>query len=105
MQRIIAEQIDSGSGNIIGARTVQALAVDCRIGGSALGIIEATTPSGDLQLRVSAQPRDYQRARVYDDHDRLLESLSCRHGYVVHEMLQLPRESDREADPGRRGGD
>lgn len=92
MQRIIAEQIEPRSGTVIGARTVQVLSVAFLLESSALarGIVEAKTDGGEIRLKVSGSPQDYQRARVYDEGDQLLGSLCYRHGYVVYETGELP---------------
>jgi hypothetical protein len=106
MQRIIAERIDS-SGAVTGARTVQVMSVKCRLAGTqiAIGNINAMTDRGEIALRVSANPRDYQRARVYGDDDRLLESLFYHRGYVVHEKLGVPCGAAPGSMPSGESGD
>jgi hypothetical protein len=87
MQRIIAEQIEPHSGAVIGARTVQVTSVAFLLESSALGrgIVEAKTDAGEIRIRVSGDPQDYQCARVYGEDDQLLGTLSYRHGFVTYE--------------------
>jgi hypothetical protein len=101
MQRIIAEQIEPRSGAVIGARTVQVVSVAFLLESSELarGIVEAKTDAGDIRLRVSGAPQDYQRARVYGDDDHLLASICYRDGYVVYETSEL--SSAAKADEAR----
>lgn len=104
MQRVIAEQIEPRSGAVIGARTVQVMSVSFLLESSELarGIVEAKTDGGDIRLRVSGAPQDYQRARVYGDDDHLLASICYRDGYVVYETSELP--SAARADAARSAG-
>ena len=99
MQRIIAEQMEPRSGAVIGARTVQVMSVDFLLHSSALGrgIVEAKTDRGEIRLLVSGAPQDYQRVCVYGEDDKLLASLSYRHGYVVYETSELPSGARRGA--------
>jgi hypothetical protein len=85
MRQVIAEQLDEGTGAIIGARTVRGTAVGCLILGReiVIGIVDVRTDDGRISIRVSADPKDYQRARVYEG-DKLIESLLSREGSVVY---------------------
>jgi hypothetical protein len=105
MQRIIAEQIEPRSGTVIGARTVHVMSVAFLLESSELarGIVEAKTDGGDIRLRVSGAPQDYQRASVYGDDDHLLASISYRDGYVVYETSELPSAASPNA--ARSSGD
>jgi hypothetical protein len=46
-------------------------------------MVDLETPDGSVNIRVSADPRDYQQARVYEE-NVLLESLLVREGTVVY---------------------
>jgi hypothetical protein len=86
MREIIAERLEEGTGAVVGARTVRAESVQCQIAGTESGaaVVEWQTQEGGLaSIRVSDDPSDYQRARVYED-DRLLESLQVNRWTVVY---------------------
>ena len=98
MRRVIAEQIEPATGSIVGARTVQALSVDCRLVGNeiAIGVIDAKTDSGAVTIRISGDASDYQRARIYDDSENLIESLTYRDGSVVYAQEKTsPTDGER----------
>jgi hypothetical protein len=48
-----------------------------------VGLVNETTEEGTVCIRVSEDPSDYQRARVYKD-DALVESLLSKEGAVVY---------------------
>jgi hypothetical protein len=85
MRQVIAERLEEGTGDIVGARTVRALAVQCRLIGNELpvGVIDLKTADGRISIRVSADPNDYQRARVYEENE-LVESFLVKDGSVVY---------------------
>jgi predicted thioesterase len=85
MRQVIAEQLEEGTGSTIGARTVRGTAAACLLVGNelAIGIVELRTTGGRVSIRVSADERDYQRARVYEN-GKLIESLHYRDGSVVY---------------------
>jgi hypothetical protein len=90
MKRVIAEQIEAATGDVIGARTLQAVAVECRLVGNeiATGRVDAKTDSDVITIRVSADAKDYQCARIYDEREKLVESLTYRDGSVVYSQEQ-----------------
>jgi hypothetical protein len=85
VREVIAEQLEQGTGAVVGARTLQAHVVQCQLVGNELpvGTVDLETPDGSVSIRVSADPRDYQQARVYEE-NVLLESLLVREGTVVY---------------------
>jgi hypothetical protein len=85
MREVIAEQLEEGTGAIVGARTVRAHLVHCRLIGNefAIGVVDLKTAEGRVSLRVSADPKHYQRARVYEE-NKLVESLLVNEGTVVY---------------------
>ena len=85
MREVIAEQLEEGTGAVVGARTVRAHAVDCRLIGNELpvGVVDLKTAGGRISIRVSADPHHYQRARVYED-NKLMESFLVKEGTVVY---------------------
>jgi hypothetical protein len=98
MRRVIAEQIEPDTGAIVGARTVQAVSADCRLVGNeiAIGIVDAKTDGGAITIRISVDAKDYQRARIYDDNENLIESLTYRDGSVVYAQEKTsPTDGDR----------
>ena len=100
MREVIAEQLEQGTGAVVGARTVRAHVVQCRLVGNKLplGKVDLETPDGSFSIRVSADPRDYQQARVYEK-NVLLESLLVREGTVVY--VDEAAEATAEAVPPR----
>lgn len=85
MRQVIAEQVEEGTGAIIGARTVDSTEASCLVIGNelAVGIVELRNEGARESIRVSADQRDYQQARVYED-GKLIESLEFRDGSVVY---------------------
>jgi cytosine/adenosine deaminase-related metal-dependent hydrolase len=85
MRAVIAEQLEHGTGTILGARTLHALSAQCRLigNGMIIGVVTMKTGDGRVSIRVSADPKHYQRARVYED-DKLVESFLVREGNVVY---------------------
>jgi hypothetical protein len=77
--------LEEETGAIIGARTVVGAAAECLLVGNeiVIGIVDMRTDGGRVSIRVSANSKDYQRARVYED-DKLIESLLFRDGSVVY---------------------
>jgi hypothetical protein len=84
--QVIAEQIEHGTGAIVGARTLQASGVQCALEGNEIvvGMVRAVTAEGEVLLRVSDDEHDYQCARVYGADGKLVESLQCHEGTVVY---------------------
>lgn len=85
MREVIAEQLEEGTGEIIGARTVLGSKSECLLVGNdiAIGVVDLCTVDGRISIRVSADENDYQRARVYED-GKLIESLHFMDGAVVY---------------------
>jgi hypothetical protein len=85
MRQLVAEQLERGTGTIVGARTVRGNVIECRLVGNemVIGIVDVRTDEGRISIRVSADQNDYQRARVYED-DKLVESLLLQKGAVVY---------------------
>jgi hypothetical protein len=85
MREVIAEQLEEGTGAVAVARTVRAHHVQCRLIGNELviGVVELKTAEGRISLRVSGDPKHYQRARVYEE-GALMESLLVKEGTVVY---------------------
>jgi hypothetical protein len=85
MREVIAEQLEPGTGAVVGARTVRGSVAQCRLSGNELpvGVVDLKTPDGTVIIRVSTDPRDYQQARIYEE-NVLLESLLVREGTVVY---------------------
>jgi hypothetical protein len=83
--RVIAEQLEQGTGAIVLARTVRAHAVQCRLVGNelAIGVVDIKTAEGRVIIRVSADPKHYQQVRVYEE-TQLVESLLVKEGTVVY---------------------
>jgi hypothetical protein len=96
MRRIIAEQIEPGTGAIVGARTVEVVSVECRLVGNeiATGRVDAETDQGAITIRISADAKDYQCARIYDETETLIESLTYRDGSVVYAQEQTSPTND-----------
>jgi hypothetical protein len=100
VREVIAEQLEHGTGAVVAARTVRAHMVQCRLVGNELpvGVVDLKTPDGCVSIRVSADPRDYQQARVYEE-NVLLESLLVRGGTVVY--VDEAAEATAKAIPRR----
>ena len=86
MRQIIAEQLDDHTGSVIGARTLVGASAKCLLVGNenAVGVVEVRTECGQVSIRVSGAQEDYQRARVYEDGGKLIESLLFQDGSVVY---------------------
>jgi hypothetical protein len=69
MKQVIPERLDCGSGAIVGARTLRGSATDCLLMGNEIriGIVDVWTKDRRVSIRVGADRKDYQHARVYDD--------------------------------------
>jgi hypothetical protein len=85
MREVIAEHLEACSGAVVGARTVRSHRAQCRLIGNELpvGVVDLETAAGRVCIRVSADPRHYQRARVYED-NKLMESFLVKEGIVVY---------------------
>jgi hypothetical protein len=85
MRQVIAEQLQQHTGAIIGARTVEGTVADCRLVGDeiVIGIVDIRTEGGWVCFRVSADVKDYQRARIYED-GQIIESLLVNEDTVVY---------------------
>jgi hypothetical protein len=85
MRQVIAEQLQHHTGTIIGARTLEGTVADCRLIGNeiVIGIVDIRTESGWVCIRVSADDKDYQRARIYED-GQLIESLLLNDDSVAY---------------------
>jgi hypothetical protein len=59
MSEVIAEQLDSGTGDIVGARTVRGHSAECLLVGNdiAIGVINVATAQAIVTLRVSGPER------------------------------------------------
>lgn len=85
VNEIIAERLDSGTGEVVAARTVRGHSAEALLVGNdiAIGVINVMTEEAMVTLRVSADPKDFQQARVYED-NKLVQSLLFKDGSVVY---------------------
>ncbi|HLZ99446.1 MAG TPA: hypothetical protein VKP66_16040 [Steroidobacteraceae bacterium] len=86
IKRVIAEKLDPLTHEVVGARTMPAYSVECRVVGhdAGFGIVQVTATNGETKtLRVGVDPKDYQQVRVYSG-ERLVETLRYRDSGVIH---------------------
>lgn len=85
MMQVIAERLDGKTGDIVAARTLRGNSAECHVVGNEIVFGEVIVKAGNetITIRVSADPNDYQQARVYDN-DELVESLVLREGTVTY---------------------
>jgi hypothetical protein len=85
VNEIIAERLDSGTGEVVVARTLRGHSAEALLVGNdiAIGVINVMTEEAMVTLRVSADPKDFQQARVYED-NKLVQSLLFKDGSVVY---------------------
>jgi hypothetical protein len=81
--RVIADRIDPSTGDVTDYN-LHADNVQCRINADQRSGAAALQGSTELELKVSDDPADYQRVRVYGPDGVVRETLSAQNGQVFH---------------------